>query len=90
MRSEEIGRASVLLGAGRMTKEDAIDPGAGIRLLCKNGDAAEKGEGLLTMYAAKESQLDEAEEMLRQAIVISAEKPEPAPLIHRAFSSTDI
>lgn len=87
MHSEEIGRASVLLGAGRMTKADAIDPGAGIRLHCKNGDAVEQGGALLTMYAAKESQLDEAEAMLRQAVVLSDEKPEAVPLIHRVVRS---
>ena len=87
MLSEEIGRASVLLGAGRMTKADTIDPGAGIRLCCKNGDAVKHGDALLTMYAAKESQLDEAEAMLRQSVIISPEKPEPAPLIHQTFST---
>ncbi|MBP0975142.1 MAG: thymidine phosphorylase, partial [Oscillospiraceae bacterium] len=87
MLSEEIGRASVLLGAGRMTKNDAIDPGAGIRLCCKNGDAVKQGDALLTMYAAKESQLDEAEAMLRQAILLADEKPEPAPLIHSTYST---
>ena len=86
MHSEEIGRASVLLGAGRMTKNDAIDPGAGIRLCCKNGDAVQKGDALLTMYASKESQLDEAEAMLRGAVVIAAEKPAPAPLIHQTLT----
>ena len=90
MHSEEIGRASVLLGAGRMAKEDAIDPGAGIRLHCKNGDAVEKGGALLTMYAAKESQLDEAEEMLRQAVVIAEERPAPAPVIHRALRTAEV
>ena len=87
MLSEEIGRASVLLGAGRMTKNDAIDPGAGIRLCCKNGDAVKRGDALLTMYAEKESQLDEAEAMLRQAILLADEKPEPAPLIHSTYST---
>lgn len=87
MHSEEIGRAGVLLGAGRMTKADAIDPGAGIRLCCKNGDAVRQGDALLTMYAAQESRLDEAEAMLRQAIRITAEQPESVPLIHAAYST---
>lgn len=87
MHSEEIGRASVRLGAGRMTKADAIDYGAGIRLCCKNGDAVRRGDALLMMYAAKESQLDEAEEMLRQAVVIGNEKPDTALLIHEKYST---
>lgn len=87
MHSEEIGRASVLLGAGRMTKADAIDSGAGIRLHCKNGDAIQQGDAILTMYAAKESQLDEAEAMLRQAVVIHSEQLPAAPLIHQHYSN---
>lgn len=87
MQSEEIGRASVLLGAGRMTKADAIDFGAGIRLHAKYGDAVQKGDALLTMYAEKESQLDEAEQMLRQAVVISETAPPARPLIRKTYST---
>ncbi len=87
MHSEEIGRASVLLGAGRMTKNDSIDFGAGIRLLAKYGDAVRAGDPLLTMYADKESQLDEAEPILRQAVVISETAPPERPLIRKSFST---
>ncbi len=89
MQSEEIGRASVLLGAGRMTKEDGIDPGAGIVLHAKNGDAVAAGSPLLTMYAAKESQLDEAEALLKQAIRITEKQPAPQPLIREIYSTGD-
>ena len=86
MHSEEIGRASVLLGAGRMTKADSIDPAAGIVLAAELGDAVSTGDPLLTMYAATEQQLDEAEPMLRAAVVITDEQPEKSPLIHKIFS----
>ena len=82
MNSEEIGRASVLLGAGRMTKEDTIDPAAGIVLHAKYGDALRKGDPLLTMYAASEQQMDEAEQKLRCAVTLSEEQPPARPLIH--------
>ena len=85
MQSEEIGRASVLLGAGRMTKTDSIDFGAGIRLHVKYGDAVGKGDPLLTMYAEKEAQLDEAEAKLRAAVTVAAEQPAVQPLIHQTF-----
>lgn len=86
MRSEEIGRACVLLGAGRMTKADSIDPAAGVVLTAARGDAVQSGDPLLTMYAAAETQLDEAEQMLRAAIILSEEAPAPQLLIHRTFS----
>ena len=85
MQSEEIGRASVLLGAGRMSKTDSLDFGAGIRLHVKYGDAVAAGDPLLTMYADRESQLDEAEAKLREAVTVAAERPAEAPLIRRTF-----
>ncbi len=87
MDSEQIGRASVLLGAGRMTKADSIDPAAGIVLRAKYGDAVSDDSPLLTMYAAKESQLDEAEQMLRQAVTIAEAQPAPRPLIRKTYST---
>ena len=82
MQSEEIGRASVLLGAGRTEQDAPIDFGAGIMLNVTRGTAVHKGDALLTMYAEKESQLDEAEAVLRKAICISEAQPAPVPLIH--------
>ncbi len=89
MQSEEIGRACVLLGAGRQAKEDSIDPAAGIRLHKQLGDAVIAGEPLLTMYAATEAQLDEAAAKLRTAIEISAQSPAIAPLIHAKYTNTE-
>ncbi len=86
MQSEEIGRACVLLGAGRMTKADKIDPAAGVVLSAEYGDAVQKGDPLLTMYAATEAQLDEAEGKLRAAITVSPEQPPERPLIHAVLS----
>lgn len=82
MDSEEIGRASVLLGAGRLTKADAIDPAAGIVLHAKHGDAVHCGDPLMTLYASCTAQLDEAEHALASAVKIAEEKPPVRPLIH--------
>ena len=86
MQSEEIGRASVTLGAGRMTKTDPIDPAAGIVLAVKPGDAVRKGDPILTMYSANAAQADEAALRLRKAIRISNEKPAEEPLIRRTVT----
>lgn len=85
MQSDEIGHASVLLGAGRLTEDAAIDYGAGILLQAECDDAVRTGDPLLTMYAAKESQLDEAEAVLKAAIRITPEKPAHRPLIHGIY-----
>lgn len=46
----EIGEAAMKLGAGRATKEDVIDPTAGIILAKKVGDKVAKGDLLCTVY----------------------------------------
>ena len=42
----QIGLASVELGAGRLKKEDSVDPGAGVLLHAKVADSVEKGDTL--------------------------------------------
>ncbi|MBP3705568.1 MAG: pyrimidine-nucleoside phosphorylase [Clostridia bacterium] len=79
--AEQIGRASVLLGAGRETKDSAIDFGAGI-VLCKNcGDYAEAGEPLAVLYAADEERCAQAEKALLEAFSFGEEKPAGYPLV---------
>jgi len=82
MDAEAVGRASVVLGAGRETKEDAIDPAAGIVLRKKTGDFVKKGEVIACLHTEKEETLEKAEEMLLRAMEFSAEKPELPPLIY--------
>ncbi len=89
IESETVGRACVALGAGRRTKDDAIDPGAGIVLSATVGNEMIAGEPLLTMYAASEACLDEAEVMLAGAVEFSDVKPDDAPLIHGQYSTKE-
>ena len=51
--AESIGIASVALGAGRRTKEDAISYGAGILLGKKTGERVAVGDCLATLYTDK-------------------------------------
>jgi pyrimidine-nucleoside phosphorylase len=45
-----VGRAAMQLGAGRVTKQDTIDPAAGIVLRAKVGDRVRRGEPLATIH----------------------------------------
>ncbi len=76
MNAERLGIASVLLGAGRKTKEEAIDPAAGIELVKKTRDKVEKGETIAFLYASDENRIHEALQVLKSSIVIG---PEPVP-----------
>lgn len=79
--AEQIGRASVLLGAGRETAESAIDYGAGILLHKNKGDFVRAGEPLATLYAGNEEKCLQAEKALLEAFTFGNEKPEGHPLI---------
>lgn len=52
--AELIGKAAMMLGAGRATKEDIIDHSVGIIMEKKVGDKFKKGETLLKVYYKKE------------------------------------
>ena len=80
--AEAVGRAAVLLGAGRTAKDAPIDPAAGILLHKKCGDAVRCGDPLATLYAASEELLEAGEERLAAAISIRAENVPPMPYIY--------
>lgn len=79
--AEQIGSASVLLGAGRETKDSVIDFGAGIILHKNKGDCVKAGEPLATLYAADEAKCAQAEKALLEAYSFGNEKPEEHPLV---------
>ncbi len=80
MIANEIGVASMILGAGRATKEDVIDPAVGIVLHKKVGDNVAQGESLLTIYSNREN-VDDVKEKLYNNIFISDTATTPT-LIH--------
>ncbi len=82
MNTESCGIASSMLGAGRETKDSAIDFSAGMILCKKVGDYVEKGDVIAKMYASKEELFEAAEKRYQQAVTISAEEPQKQPLIY--------
>jgi pyrimidine-nucleoside phosphorylase len=79
--TENYGVASLLLGAGRNTKEDVIDPTAGIMLCKKTGDFVKKGETLAILYSGKQSGFAASEARLLQATKLGGNAPKKQPLI---------
>jgi len=80
--TEGVGRAAMLLGAGRATKDDVIDPGAGLQLAVRVGDEVSAGTLLCTMYAAGDGLLDAGEARFRASVRLSAAPVTPPPLFH--------
>ena len=79
--TEGYGVASLLLGAGRNTKEDDIDPTAGIVLVAKTGDYVKEGDPIATLYSSRENGFAASEARLLAATVLSKEKPQEIPLV---------
>lgn len=76
-----IGEAGVRLGAGRATKEDAIDPAVGFEVEAKVGDQVEAGQPLMRVRYHDRGRLDHAMVALQGAWEISDEAPERHELI---------
>ncbi|MCD6494889.1 pyrimidine-nucleoside phosphorylase, partial [Candidatus Bipolaricaulota bacterium] len=76
-----IGRAANLLGAGRFTKDDVIDPAVGIKVVCKVGEQVNKSEPLAVLHVNSEANLEQAKEMVAQAYKISDKEVRAPQLI---------
>ncbi len=84
--AELIGQASSMIGAGRSTKEDSIDPAVGVILEVKVGQKIEAGSILCRLYHTTEDNLDEAAELIEDAFRISQQPTEERDLILEVVS----
>lgn len=57
---EELGMASLLLGAGRLSKDDKIDMSAGIVMNCEVGDHLNADDIIMTLYSTVCSDFSDA------------------------------
>ena len=81
IKAEEIGKAAMIIGAGRATKEDEIDHAVGIRILKKVGDEVEKGEKLAEIYYNSNKNLEDSKKMLLDAYITTEVKSEKSKTI---------
>ncbi len=77
-----VGNVSVLLGAGRLTKESPIDHAAGILMRCSLGDKVEAGQVLARLFCSDESLILQAKEAFLGAVYIGTTPVKVPPLIH--------
>lgn len=77
----ELGMAAIDLGAGRKTKEDKIDPKAGIIFNYKIGDSINKSIVLAELYSDSKKGIDAAKKRIESAIKLSKSKPKKLELI---------
>ena len=80
--AEEIGLASVGLGAGRVRKGDPIDPAVGIVVHPKIGDRLEAGAPIGEVHARDRDAAAEAARRVLAAMTLADGPVPPPPLVH--------
>jgi pyrimidine-nucleoside phosphorylase len=87
---ERMGIAGVMLGGGRFTREDAVDPAVGIVLHKKVGDAVAAGDPLCTVHYNSVARFDEAKPVIAAAYSIGEQKPLPRALIQKVIQGKSV
>ena len=87
MDTQQCGIASVLLGAGRETKEAPIDFSAGIILKRTIGQWVNQGEPIAVLYSSRPESFEGAQSLLLQSMTIDDQPPAPERLIYARVSS---
>ena len=82
----EVGIAALILGAGRVQKEDKIDLGAGIELLAQDGEWVEKGKAFAILHYEEEEKALQAEKILKKAYEIKNAKMDSKALIKKVIA----
>jgi thymidine phosphorylase len=79
--AELVGRASVVLGAGRDTVDDEVDPAVGIVVKAQRGAAVRAGDPVLELHYRTIARRDAAWPLAARAIVIDESPPPCRPPI---------
>ena len=79
--TEAIGRAAMVLGAGRRTQTESIDPRVGLEVHVRRGERVERGQPWVRVEYADEARLAACQAILREAIQIGAAPQAEPPLV---------
>jgi len=75
--AELIGRASVILGAGRDRVDEPVDPAVGITLHGKPGDTLRAGDLVAELHYRDRARLESARQLVTAAVTIDDAPPPP-------------
>lgn len=67
----EIGMSALELGAGRLTKDDIIDPKAGIIFKLKIGDFVKKGTEIAELHSSSQVKIEKAKEKIHNSVMFN-------------------
>ena len=79
--TEMIGTAAMMLGAGRATADDVIDPRAGIVLYKKPSDKLLKGDVIATLHTERIETIEAASAVFKEALVFTDAEVQRQPLV---------
>jgi pyrimidine-nucleoside phosphorylase len=81
MKAEAVGRAAVLLGAGRDRLDAAVDPAVGFTIVAPVGTRVARGDAIVEIHHRAGRGLAAARQLLEDAIVVGDAAPTAAPLV---------
>jgi pyrimidine-nucleoside phosphorylase len=92
IEAEQIGLAAMLLGAGRATKQDTIDPAVGVHVRAKVGQFVKKDETLATLAykSGNAGRLQEAVLKAQHAFTISDHAEQAPPFLYVRVDETGV
>lgn len=74
IKTEEIGKAAMVIGAGRATKDSIIDHAVGLRVMKKVSDKVNVGDVICTIFYNDETFVQDSKDLIIDAYVITDEK----------------
>ncbi|WP_257265220.1 thymidine phosphorylase [Endozoicomonas sp. ONNA2] len=86
MDTREVGMAVVQLGKGHTVASDTIDYGAGITDICRLGDRIDPSRPVAMLHARSDASWNQAADMLRGALTVTEQVPQPHSLIYKKLS----
>ncbi|SHF28454.1 thymidine phosphorylase [Desulfofundulus australicus DSM 11792] len=89
IHAEMIGRAAMLLGAGRKTREDTIDPAVGVVVHKKVGDRVGRGDALATLHINSRENLALVRQLVAGAFHLSTVAPPARELVYSVIGYGD-
>jgi pyrimidine-nucleoside phosphorylase len=87
IQTDEIGRALIDLGGGRLEHTDSIDPAAGLHALVRLGAPVEEGQPLFRIEVGDADRASRARQRIERAVEIGEEAPDTGPVILERLDS---
>lgn len=88
--TEKVGRAASVLGAGRLRKEDPIDPSVGFWLRKRLGEPVRRGDVLLEIHYNDREKAEQAKTVLYEAFLVSSRPAARPDLIHSVIKGENV